>query len=89
MLPSASAGWEEIEEFALTFNGYKANGSFGACAEIANSHRHESLTNLQTFLFFEQRRWRHFGDEPDEEAMEYIRTLLTMIRNRVAEGRVD
>ncbi len=33
-IPPADAGWDEILRFAQTYNGYKALGSFEACAEI-------------------------------------------------------
>jgi hypothetical protein len=84
-VPSADADWFEIEEFALTFDGYKAHGSFDACAQIANNRLHNTLTNLRTCLFFEQRRWRHFGENPDDEAMKYIRSLVEQIRSTVME----
>ena len=91
-LPSASAEWHEIGKFALSFNGYERWGSFGKCAERANGgaelYRTEgvlptSLTELRTCLFFEQRRWRHFGLEPDEEEMDYIHALVERIREKV------
>jgi hypothetical protein len=79
-IPLSSAEWQEIAQFALTFDGYKANGSFDACSKIANVRRHETINDLRTCLFFEQRRWRHFGEAPDEKGMEYIRSLLEQIR---------
>ena len=54
------------------------------CAEIANARRHNSLTDLRTCLFFEQRRWRHFGEDPEGEDMAYIREVVEKIRGRVA-----
>jgi hypothetical protein len=83
-IPSANADWRAISEFALSFDGYTACGSFEACAEIANSRRVESLADLRTCLFFEQRRWRHFGEAPDDESMAYIRGIVEQIRERVA-----
>ncbi len=87
-LPPAEADWGRIAKFALTFNGYTVLGSFEKCAEIANAQRHSSLTDLRTCLFFEQRRWRHFGEHPDDDAMAYIRRVLGQIRDRVAAGDV-
>ena len=87
-IPTPEASWGELGEFALTFDGYSVWGSFDKCAEIANARRRESLTDLRTCLFFEQRRWRHFGESPDAEAMMYIRGLVEKIRNRVAVGDV-
>lgn len=83
-IPNPDASWREIAEFALTFNGYEVWGSFEKCAEIANAKRQDSLTDLRTCLFFEQRRWRHFGEDPDGEAMAYIRALVEKIRRRVS-----
>ena len=85
-IPPVESDWPTIEQFALTFNGYEVHGSFKKCAEIANSHRHDSLTNLRTCLFFEQRRWRHLGREPDEESMKYIRSVLEKIYQKVKLG---
>lgn len=83
-LPRNDADWETIQRFALTFDGYSHWGSFDRCAEIAESQRRETLTDVRTCLFFEQRRWRHYGEEPDERAIVYIRALLEDIRTRVA-----
>jgi hypothetical protein len=85
-IPQADADWDVIGEFALTYDGYKAWGSFEKCAEIANARRDGSLADLRTCLFFEQRRWRHFGDDPDRETMSYIRGLVEQIRSRVGRG---
>ena len=79
-IPASTSDWDTIQNFALTFNAFKIHGSFEKCAEIANNERHDTLTNLRTCLFFEQRRWQHFGDDPDEEAMVYIIYLLDKIR---------
>ncbi len=83
-MPLPAADWSEIQRFALTFDGYEHWGSFDQCAEIANAQRHDTLTDLRTCLFFEQRRWRHFGFAPDEGSMIYIHELLEQIRARVA-----
>lgn len=87
-IPGADADWGAVQKFALSFNAYNFWGSFEKCAEIANAQRHDSLTNLRTCLFFEQRRWRHFGYHPNAEAMMYLREVVEKIRGRVAAGDV-
>jgi hypothetical protein len=87
-IPDPGAEWQAFEEFALSFDGYKVWGSFEKCADVANARRQETLTDLRTCLFFEQRRWRHFGEVPDGEAMTYLRQLVEMIRHRVSAGDV-
>ncbi len=87
-LPKPGAGWGSVGEFALTFDGYAEYGSFEACAEIANAKRHDSLSDLRACLFFEQRRWRHFGEIPDAESMSYIHGIVEKIRSKVAAGTI-
>jgi hypothetical protein len=86
IVPDPDAPLDRISEFAATFDGYRHWGSFKKCAEIANAERHDSLTNLRSCLFFEWRRWHHFGDEPDAEAEDQWRHLVREIRRFVQEG---
>lgn len=97
-LPPCNAEWREIGGFALSFNGYNHWGSFERCAEIANRWRDayragcslpDSLPELRTCLFFEQRRWRHFGLDPDEQAMEYMHAIVEHMREKVRAGEID
>ena len=89
--PPSSARWREIGWFALTFNGYEHWGSFEACSEVAEKSRQrflagkglpKGLTVLQTCFFFEQRRWRHYGYEPDENGMQYFMPWLKASENK-------
>jgi hypothetical protein len=52
-LPPLDADWEEIQRFALTFDGYKCWGSAERCGEIAEARRHSTMTELRTCLFYE------------------------------------
>jgi hypothetical protein len=91
-VPDPGADWGVVGRFALSFNGYEHWGSFERCADVASRGREafetghalpDSLTELRTCLFFEQRRWRHYGYDPDERAMGYIRALVGGIRERI------
>jgi hypothetical protein len=86
-VPSPDASWDEIWTFALTFDGYAAHGSFDACAEIANQRRHETLSELRTCLFFEQRRWRNYWGQPEGDDSQYIRSLVEGIREHVTSAQ--
>jgi hypothetical protein len=88
--------YDVISEFALTFNGYdyypdtcedianRALERFGDCGAVP-----DSLSELRACLFYEQRRWRHFGEDLDAEALAYIRALVDAIRSKVAAGNLD
>ena len=94
-IPAPDAGWTQIGAFALGFDGYAFHGSFEACGEIANHWQDayqgnqalpSDLVTLRTCLFFEQRRWRHYGYEPDQDAMGYLSALLARLRELASQG---
>src|SRR5687767_5865994 len=92
-IPATDATWSEIFAFALTLDGYGALGGNGPCGKIANMTEQHflrtgalppdlDLTKIRSCLFFEQRRWHHFGDTPHDEARRYFMALLDAIRER-------
>jgi hypothetical protein len=92
-VPPVTASWHTIGNFALTFDGYKAIGQ-SECGQLANRVNREfstnvpflqslSVTELRACLFFEQRRFHHFGCEPLGAARIYINALLEAIRSRI------
>jgi hypothetical protein len=98
-IPPLNPTLDQISRFALTFNGYDHWGSFEACADIANKFLRAfaengsipedvTLTELRTCLFFEQRRWHHLGELPDEKAIGYLNYLIGKIRERVDQNKL-
>ncbi len=91
-LPGASWGGV-VAPFALTFDGYVtrtapelgewANGHGRAFAGSGALDPALALPDLRALLFFEQRRYHHFGEAPDAEARRYIDALLVAIRRAV------
>lgn len=91
-IPSAISSWDAILRFALTFDGYAAFDTAAkphGCGELANSRQANTLTELRASLFFEQRRWRHFGESPEGLDLIYIQSLLWRIRQCVRQGLLD
>lgn len=96
-LPS-SRDHSAVLRFAHTFDGYSEMGGFEGSARPANAALEwyascgqlpDSLTQLRNCLFFEHRRWRHYGEDPDPEAQSYIDALMEAIRSKVAAGELD
>ncbi|MEO5721012.1 MAG: hypothetical protein ABIR71_06030 [Chthoniobacterales bacterium] len=81
-IPGPDAGDDEINNFALSFNGYDYWGSMAACAAAADERRHETIAELRSRLFFEQRR-AHWTDTDTSRVM---RRLVAMIRAKAALG---
>jgi hypothetical protein len=91
-IPGEDADFYVVSRFALTFDGYSHWGDFHRCGEIANNWREryltdrqlpDTLTLLRTCLFFEQRRFHHFGEGPDGEDWVYFQDIARAIRDRV------
>jgi hypothetical protein len=94
-IPPASAILAEIFVFGLTYDGYEHHPE--DCATIANraAERYrdtgalpDSLDELHACLFFEQRRWHHFGCPLTEDATRYVRALAEAIRGLVSAAEV-
>lgn len=89
MVPPAGGSWAEVEELALSYDGY---GYWSDVAELGNRSLQRwtrdrtlppSLDELRGCLFYEQRRWHHFGEEPHGRGAEYVRALVEAIRAAV------
>lgn len=88
-LPSPDASIAALVDFAHTFDGYSFWRSTDRCADVANARDHSSIDTLRTCLFFEVRRWRHFGEDPDDEALTYWRELVELIRQRIRQSESE
>lgn len=89
LIPKQDAPFIDIMAFGASFHGYEYWGSIEECGKIANNKQHNTITELRTCLFFEGRRWRHFGETPDEEAQKYWRELVGKIREKFAAGEYE
>lgn len=81
---------QDIFEYALTFDGYQYAKRYfqRECGALANE-RLDRYTRSRTWegtfeelgscLFFEQRRWRHYGYDPEGDDLAAIITLHSKI----------
>jgi hypothetical protein len=89
-IPRPGASWSKIIPFASTFNAYSQLGSLEAAAAVGNRRATAltdySFTELRSALFFEYRRYNHFGYDPTTEKMIHLHALVEEIRRRVQGG---
>jgi hypothetical protein len=82
-LPTTYGDWSDYARFAVTFAPRDREG----CREFATSAfarwRRTGLQELRACLWFEQRRWRFMGREPDAEGMQYAAALIRAMRNQL------
>ncbi|HXX89814.1 MAG TPA: hypothetical protein VEI83_06305 [Acidimicrobiales bacterium] len=88
-VPERSDAWEHLNEFALTYDGYAYWENLPELAQRALSRwtrdgsLPETLDELRGCLFYEQRRWHHFGDVPTGRSHDYVWALADAIRSQV------
>lgn len=96
-VPASDAPWFEIWEFALSYNAYERHDGFDGAARIGNDAAEawardravpQDLARARAALFFEQRRYRHFGFDPENEDAHYVRALVDGIRE-LSGGQVE
>lgn len=82
--------WSEINDFALTYNGYNRNGDFDVVSGIDEQVRQawdrdatlpDNLDICRATLFFEQRRYRHLDAKPVGDDDRFVRAVLGRIRD--------
>jgi len=83
-MPQRGDSWQKIKKFAMEVNGYELKGSFAGAADLANRSKLDelSLSDLHMVLFFEYRRFNHFGYEPDQDAMEHIYDIVDIMNQK-------
>ncbi len=90
LVPRTGASWDCVFDFALSYDGnaYWDGLSVLAARIHATWTRDASLPGelgaLRACLFHEQRRWHHFGSEPDGRSASYIWALVDAIREHPA-----
>ncbi len=87
-LPTSHGEWTDYVSFALTF----APRDREVCRELASdAYPHwqrtgdlpRTLEELRSCLWFEQRRWRFLGREPDRLGMQYVGALIRAMRSHL------
>lgn len=96
-IPPIDSDYSIIAGFALSFDGYNRIKDIALfankiLAELQNDQAIISkltLTELRACLFYEQRRHRHFGEDPEGADRDYIDRLLLEISKRVENHQLD
>ena len=84
-LPNGYGEWSDYAKFAVTFAPRdrescteSASGAFSRWRRTGEVPR--TLEELRACLWYEQRRWRFLGREPDTEGMRYAGALIRAMR---------
>ena len=84
-IPRRGNSWDVVSDFALSYDGY---GYWDDLHELANRVLQHwtrsrvlpsSLDELRGCLFYEQRRWHHFGEDPTGRSAEYMWAMIDAI----------
>jgi hypothetical protein len=85
-IPRRADSWDAVSDFALSYDGYEYWDDLPELARRVLQRWTRSralpgeLDELRGCLFYEQRRWHHFGEDPTGRSAEYMRAILDAIR---------
>lgn len=83
-VPLPNAAWKALAAFALTFDPTEISQHGDKAADLSTVGEGSSLVELRAHLYVEQRRWNHFGREPDSVTMSKLRSIVVLVRSRLA-----
>jgi hypothetical protein len=84
-VPRRGESWDAVADFALTYDGYGYWDDLPTLAGrvLQRWTRRRSLPptldELRGCLFYEQRRWNHFGEDPTGRSAEYMWAIVDAI----------
>jgi hypothetical protein len=84
-VPRRGESWDAVSDFALSYDGYAYWEDLSTLAGrvLQRWTRRRSLPatldELRGCLFYEQRRWNHFGEEPTGRSAEYMWAMVEAI----------
>jgi hypothetical protein len=85
-IPRRVDSWDAVSDFALSYDGYEYWDDLPELARRVLQRWTRSralpgtLDELRGCLFYEQRRWHHFGEDPTGRSAEYMRAVIDAIR---------
>jgi hypothetical protein len=84
-IPRRGDTWDAVSDFALSYDGH---AYWSDLPELANRVLQrwtrtralpDTLDEIRGCLFYEQRRWHHFGEEPTGRSADYIWALVDAV----------
>jgi hypothetical protein len=89
-IPDHGDSWDSVSSFSLSYDGYAYWDDLSELAtrSIRGWTRDRTLPHsideVRACLFYEQRRWHHFGEDPNGRGAQYVWALLDTLRSLVA-----
>lgn len=84
-VPYAKTNMKKIIDFALTFDPNELEDRGANIGKLDDLSEQSTLSILRAHLFFEQRRWNHYGRYPDQKAESQFRKIIELIRERLQQ----
>jgi hypothetical protein len=81
-LPPPNTSWQKLSQFALTFDPREIGTYAEKSADLGNAAESRAISELRAHLFVEQRRWNHFGRQPDLKTFELLKQVLEWLRRK-------
>jgi hypothetical protein len=88
-VPDPKDNMKRIFDFALTFDPKELKDQGANLGKLDDVNQDSTLSELRAHLYFEQRRWNHYGRLPDSKAETQFRRILRLIREKLHSPHVS
>jgi hypothetical protein len=84
-VPAEDAEWDQISNFALTFDVYEVSNYSVPEIGLENAQASCSISELRGLIYHEQRRVHHWGRGVDADTLKKFREVISLIREKLQE----
>ncbi|MDO9300005.1 MAG: hypothetical protein Q7T89_01415 [Anaerolineales bacterium] len=84
-LPSADADWNQITEFALSFDPMLELGEFTLSQDLLLFNNKSCVKELRSYVYFMQRWWNNKTREISKSSLDEIRSAVLLIRSKLLD----
>ncbi len=84
-LPPGDAGWNQLTEFALTFDAVVEIGEWTWSSNLLQFSSSSSVKEIRSYIYFMQRLWHDGPREISESSLNEMRKAVLLIRSKLLE----
>ena len=87
-IPSKFSSWSDIVEFVTTFDPRSEIHDGAAIKGIADVTEASTVREIRAALFFEYRRYNHFGYEPEPTVFKAALDAIAILKSKAQQGKL-
>lgn len=84
-LPSINADWDQLTDFALSFDPVLEIGEWTWSTDLVLFSNSSNVREIRSYIYFMQRYWNSRTQEISESALDEMRSAVLLIRSKLLD----